>query len=222
LDGLTKMPHSVLIADDHPILLNGLRALIEEDDSFEVVATATDGAEALERIQALEPEIAILDLLMPSMSGIEAMAQLHEHDIATHVVVLAATASDGDIHRVVTLGARALLFKESAPEVLMHCLREVAQGGTWFADGIADIVSYQAEAKAAWNKRLNSLTPREMEVVRLANSGRSNKEIAFLLQLSEGTVKVHLNNVFRKLNVSTRAELRARLGPKFAADTRPS
>lgn len=204
------MVHSVLIADDHPILLSGLKALIDADPDFNVVATAADGAAALDSVRAIEPDVAILDLNMPLRTGLEVLTQLTTMGVGTDVVVLAATASDDDIHRLVTAGAKGLVLKESAPQLLMQCLHTVVAGEVWFSDDIAGIVSRQGEEKRVWRERLESLTEREIEVVRLANAGASNKEIAYELQLVEGTVKVHLNNIFRKLHVSTRSELLAR------------
>lgn len=204
------MVHSVLIADDHPILLSGLKALIDADPDFKVAGTATNGVSALENIRKLEPSIAILDLNMPLMTGLDVLNQISTMDLDTDVVVLAATASDDDIHRLVTAGAKGLVLKESAPQMLLQCLRVVATGDVWFAEEIPQIVSRQGEEKRLWRERLESLTEREIEVVRLANAGASNKEIAYELQLVEGTVKVHLNNIFRKLHVATRAELTSR------------
>ena len=109
-----------------------------------------------------------------------------------------------------TAGAKGLVLKESAPQLLIACLRAVAAGHVWFSEEVPAIVSRQGEQKRLWRERFESLTEREIEVVRLANAGASNKEIAYALQLVEGTVKVHLNNIFRKLHVSTRAELLSR------------
>lgn len=204
------MVHSVLIADDHPILLSGLKALIDADPDFNVVATAADGAAALERIGQLEPDVAVLDLNMPLRTGLDVLTQVTAMRLGTDIVVLAATASDDDIHRLVTAGAKGLVLKESAPQLLIACLRAVVAGDVWFSEGIAGIVSRQGEEKRLWRERFDSLTDREIEVVRLANAGASNKEIAYELQLVEGTVKVHLNNIFRKLHVSTRTELLSR------------
>ena len=204
------MVHSVLIADDHRILLGGLKTLIDADPDFEVVATATDGAEALESIRSIEPALAILDLNMPTRSGLEVLIDATNLGLRTHVVMLAASATDDDIHRIVRAGAKGLVFKESAPELLLQCLQRVIGGGTWYSDDIRTIVSNQDEEKRIWRERFSSLTDREIEVIRLVNSGHSNKEIAYELQLVGGTVKVHLNNIFRKLQVSTRVELTAR------------
>lgn len=204
------MGHSVLIADDHPILLSGLKALIDADPDFTVVATAADGATALEKVRQIEPDVAVLDLNMPLRTGLDVLTQITAAGLGTSVVVLAATASDDDIHRLVTAGAKGLVLKESAPQLLIACLRAVAAGQVWFSEEVPAIVSRQGEQKRLWRERFESLTEREIEVVRLANAGASNKEIAYALQLVEGTVKVHLNNIFRKLHVSTRAELLSR------------
>lgn len=203
------MGHSVLIADDHPILLSGLKALIDADPDFNVVATAADGATALEKVRQIEPDVAVLDLNMPLRTGLDVLTQITAAGLGTSVVVLAATASDDDIHRLVTAGAKGLVLKESAPQLLIACLRAVAAGQVWFSEEVPAIVSRQGEQKRLWRERFESLTEREIEVVRLANAGASNKEIAYALQLVEGTVKVHLNNIFRKLHVATRAELSA-------------
>jgi DNA-binding NarL/FixJ family response regulator len=204
------MGHSVLIADDHPILLSGLKALIDADPDFNVVATAADGATALEKVRQIEPDVAVLDLNMPLRTGLDVLTQITASGLDTSVVVLAATASDDDMHRLVTAGAKGLVLKESAPQLLIACLRAVAAGQVWFSEEVPAIVSRQGEQKRLWRERFESLTEREIEVVRLANAGASNKEIAYALQLVEGTVKVHLNNIFRKLHVSTRAELLSR------------
>jgi DNA-binding NarL/FixJ family response regulator len=204
------MVHSVLIADDHRILLGGLKTLIDADPDFEVVATATNGLEALEGIRRTEPTVAILDLNMPVRTGLDVLIDTKSLGLQTRLVMLAATATNDDIHRIVTAGAKGLVFKESAPDLLMQCLRRVVNGGTWYSDDIDGIVSSQGEEKRVWHQRFDSLTDREIEVIRLVNSGCSNKEIAYELQLVGGTVKVHLNNIFRKLQVSTRSELTIR------------
>jgi len=202
--------HTILIADDHPVVLSGLRALIDADPTFNVVATASDGAQAMDRIAQLAPDIAVLDFRMPLQSGLEVLGRIRVQNLRTRVVILAAAASDHDVHAIVTAGARGLLFKESAPQVLLECLDAVARGETWMPDGTDQIVARTAEQRDLWQSRLLSLTNREFEIVRLVNSGSSNKEIAYALQLREGTVKVHLYNIFRKLDVKTRAELVAR------------
>jgi DNA-binding NarL/FixJ family response regulator len=209
---LTDMTISVLIADDHPIVLRGLKALIDGDTAFTVVATANEGAGAIEALRQAAPDIAVLDLNMPSISGLEVLALAQNEGMRTKIVILAAAASDGDIHAAVTGGVRGLLFKESAPQALMDCLHAVARGASWLPDEIGAVVGRETARLKRWQARASVLTQRELELVRFVSRGRSNKEIAFALQLSEGTVKVHLNNIFRKLEVATRTQLIALVG----------
>ena len=201
------MAASVLIADDHPIVLGGLRAAIDADPQFRVVASAADGDAALRQIATLQPDVAVLDLNMPGQTGLQVLTKVRDADLSTAIIILAAAATEAEIHAIVTAGARGLLFKESAPRVLLDCLAVVVQGDIWLSPDIEQIVSKREQHNRAWQDRMQLLTDRELDLVRLVGEGRSNKEIAYQLHLSEGTVKVHLNNIFRKFNVSTRSEL---------------
>jgi len=199
--------HSVLIADDHPIVLGGLAALIGENSEFHVVARAADGAAALAELQRIAPDIAVLDLNMPIHNGLELVNRAAEMNIATPIVILAAAASDADILALVSSGVAGIVFKDAAPQVLTTCLRSVLKGKRWIPDSALAAVQRQQAKNNLSQSRLSSLTQREIELLRLVQNARSNKEIAFALNLSEGTVKVHLNNMFRKLGVSSRSEL---------------
>jgi DNA-binding NarL/FixJ family response regulator len=202
------MKLSVVIADDHPIVLRGLHALIEENGSFHVVATAADGAEAFSVIKSLRPDIAVLDLTMPKMTGLEVLTALRKTNLATRVVLLAASATDLDIYHAVDGKISGFLLKEAAPDELIHCLLAVARGETWFAHDIVDpALARVSDRRDKWLHLSQTLTAREREFVSLVMRRMSNKEIAFALGLSEGTVKVHLNNIFRKLRVSTRGDI---------------
>lgn len=201
------MVHSVLIADDHPVVLSGLKTLIDQDADYRVVAAATDGAGAIEAMQRFVPDIAVLDFNMPAANGLEVLRAARSAGLATRIVILAAAAGPRDIHALVTAGIAGLLFKESAPTTMLECLAVIAGGGTWLPEGIDAIVSKQEDENRRSQSLLSLLTAREIQLVRLAAGGRSNKEMAYDLGLSEGTVKVHLNNIFRKLDISTRAEL---------------
>jgi two-component system nitrate/nitrite response regulator NarL len=199
--------YSVLIADDHPVVLGGLKALIAENPQFRVVATAADGASALAELQRTTPDVAVLDLNMPIHNGLAVLQRAAELHLSTPIVILAAAASDADIHALVTSGAAGLLFKDAAPQVLTTCLERVLAGRKWIAADALAAVQRQEVKNQLSQSRLSSLTQREIELLRLVQNSRSNKEIAYALNLSEGTVKVHLNNMFRKLGVSSRAEL---------------
>jgi len=198
----------VSIADDHPIVLKGLSALIASDPEFEVVATSTDGALALDAIRTLVPDIAILDLNMPERSGLAVLEELRDSALPTRAVVLAASATDAQIYDILAVGAAGLVFKETATESLLSCLRAVATGGRWLPTERTEPATLREMARRnKWRELSRSLTARELEIVQLVLSGTSNKNLAFRLQVSEGTAKVHLNNIFRKLRVGSRSEL---------------
>ena len=198
---------TVFIADDHPLLLSGLANFIQADPRFTIVGTVTDGQEAIEAIVRLQPEIALIDLNMPHSNGLEVLSFVRTHAKGTRVVVLAAAATDAEIHSLVANGVRGLLFKEAAGEQLLECLNEVANDGHWFSPAVMDGLDRHERRVVVWEESLSALTPQERRIAGLAGTGCSNKQIAFLLHVSEGTVKVHLNSIFRKLGVSTRADL---------------
>jgi two-component system nitrate/nitrite response regulator NarL len=198
----------VAIADDHPILLRGLLSLIAGDAGFSVVATAPTGRDILEAVRLKAPDIAILDLDMPGLSGLEVLLDMRQQALGTRVVLLAATISDAQIFDAVCNGAAGLVLKESAPETLMYCLREVAAGRDWFpAALVEDALQREGLRRRRWQERAPALTRRERQIIGLIVAGASSKQVAFRLQVSAGTTKVHLNNIFRKLAVASRAEL---------------
>ena len=202
------MASTVAIADDHPILLRGLLNLIAGDGDFLVVATASTGKAILEAVRREVPDIAILDLNMPEMSGLEVLTAVEQEALPIRVLLLAATITDAEIFDAVSNGASGIILKESAPETLMDCLRELAAGRTWFSDRlIDDAMQREGLRRSRWRERAPALTARELQIVGLIVAGASNKDIAFRLQVSDGTAKVHLNNIFRKLAVGSRAQL---------------
>ncbi len=202
------MRTTVAIADDHPIVLRGLSALIEADPGFRVVATAADGELALEAIRATMPDVAILDLNMPQRSGLEVLRELRRLELPTRIVVLAAAATDAEIYDILDAGAAGLVFKEAATDQLLDCLRAVAAGQQWLpVERTAGAASREAARRGKWRRLSPRLTSREAEIVRLVIDGVSNKTLAFRLEVSEGTTKVHLHNIFRKLEVGSRSEL---------------
>jgi DNA-binding NarL/FixJ family response regulator len=203
-----RMPKTVLIADDHPLVLHGLASLIEKDPGFKVVSLNSDGVEALAGIKAHKPDLALLDVNMPGMDGTQVLAAL-EGDLGnTRVVLLTAAATDAQLYDAVLRGAAGIVIKDAAVETLMTCLATVAAGGQWLPlEVLDDVVSREKSRRDKWLQLSASLTAREMEIVRMTLDRHSTKDISFLLQISHGTCKVHLNNIFRKLNVSSRHEL---------------
>jgi two-component system, NarL family, nitrate/nitrite response regulator NarL len=202
----------VVIADDHPILREGLRRLLEDDGGFEVVGQASDGAEAVRLARGLRPDVLLLDLAMPRVSGLEALRELSVQEGGPRVLLLTVAIEDAQIVEALQLGARGVVLKEAATELLFRAIRTVVGGQYWVGrDTVTDIVRHLRERAAAAAGRRPSpaerLTPREREIVAAVAAGDSNREVAVRLGLAEDTVKHHVTNIFDKLGVSNRAEL---------------
>ena len=188
----------VLIADDHPILREGMASLLNRQVGMEVIAQATDGDEAVALFRRQRPDVAVLDLRMPSLGGIEAIAAIREIDPLARLVILTSFASDEEIYRAIEAGARGYLLKGAAVEELVDCVRAVHGGRTYIPPAIA--------SKLAGRVGTVDLTGREREVLSLVAEGKSNREIGATLDITEGTIKVHVNNILHKLGVASRTE----------------
>src|SRR3954467_6858848 len=198
----------VMLADDHPIVLSGLRALLQAERGVEIVAAALDGATALAMIRAHEPEIAVLDIYMPQLTGLDVLEALEADGLATRVVLLTGSASDEQIMHAVERGAWGLLLKESALGTLTECLETVSSGQRWLPEElIAPAVRRATERRTKDVQLERVLTAREYEIAGLVAQGLSNKHIARALDISEGTVKIHLHNTFEKLGGANRTSL---------------
>lgn len=198
----------VVIVDDHPFILSGLDGLFALEDDIEVVARCTDGAQALEAVATYGPDVVVVDLNMPIMDGLTFMRELRERGSSVSVVVLAAAVSDREVLECVRLGVRGIVLKEMAPHMLVQCVRKVSEGDVWVEkQSISRVVDLMLRHEAGARELAARITPREAEIVRLAATGMSNAEIADRLSLAEGTVKVHLHNIYSKLGVGSRVEL---------------
>lgn len=191
----------VVVADDHPVVRAGIVGLIALDDGIEVVGQASDGAEAVELAEAMRPDIVLMDLRMPKLSGAEATARIAQVLPEVRVLVLTTYESDDDILGAIEAGASGYLLKAAPHEEILAGIRAVAEGHTVLAPAIAAtlVTRMRQDAQAT-----PQLSPRELEVLRRVAAGRSNPEIARELFIGEATVKTHLLHVFEKLGVSDR------------------
>lgn len=190
---------SILIADDHPVVRDGLRGMLESQPDFEVVGEAADGAQAIQLAEELKPEIVLMDLRMPQVDGVTAIREIKSSQAETQILVLTTYDSDADILRAIEAGATGYLLKDSSREELYGAIRATARGDTVLAPTVAARLVGQMRAPA--EERLSS---RELEVLQLVAEGASNKDIASRLHISQATVKSHLIHVFGKLGVSDR------------------
>jgi two-component system, NarL family, nitrate/nitrite response regulator NarL len=193
----------IVIADDHSLVRNGLRRILETEADFKVVGEASDGDEALACIRKLSPDVLLLDLAMPRTDGLQVLRELRLIPQAVNVVMLTAAIDRAQINEAVRLGAHGVVMKTSAIDVLIKSIRCVMDGQYWLdRNTLAEIVRTPAPSDSHFG-----LTDRELQLVSLISAGGSNKQIAQTLGITEATVKRHLANVFDKTGVSTRLEL---------------
>ncbi len=198
----------ILIADDHPIFRDGLRKLLSLEEDFQVIGEAEDGKEAVEMVQKLNPDILLLDLKMPNMSGIGALEALGDKNKATRVIVLTASEDEAAVVQAMRMGTAGIVLKQTATDLLIKSIRKVYDGEIWLDSRMTTAVMKEFSAPAPVHEPIKTvLSAREREVVALVCQGFRNKEIAEKMFISEQTVKNHLHNIFDKLGVSDRLEL---------------
>lgn len=202
------MTVSVILVDDHPLVLSGLRGLIHSHPEFHVVGEFGNGEEALEAIRQHKPTIAILDLKIGDCSGLSILGAVVDGGLPTRVVLLAALIRDAEIYAAIERGAYGILLKDWASDTLIDCLRAVAAGRRWFPQNLVKGPLERENVRRRWAEDISKrLTRREREVALLIVDGLTSKQIASRLELSEGTVKLHLHAVFQKLGVSKRSDM---------------
>jgi len=199
----------IVIADDHSIVREGLRLIFDTDPDLEVVGAAADGDEALKCVRKLKPDILLLDVDMPRMTGLEALRNLAEHDFDVKVVFITASIETKQIVEALRLGARGVIRKETPARKLIECIRAVSDGQYWLGQAaFPDLVrGLQSLPPATAEESKFGLTARELKVIEAVLEGDTNKALAERLSISEQTVKNHLTNIFNKLGVSNRLEL---------------
>jgi DNA-binding NarL/FixJ family response regulator len=196
---------TVLIADDHPVVRQGLRVLLSLEDDIEVVGEVGDGAEAVELAAALVPDVILLDLKLPVLDGLGVLAGLRDRELPARTLVLTSVADQASVTVALRAGAAGFLYKDVDPDALVRAVRAVHDGNTILAPEAAGSL-VRSRARPAAVAGFDALTPREREVLAQVAEGRSNREIARLLHMSEKTVKTHVSSVLAKLGVADRTQ----------------
>jgi DNA-binding NarL/FixJ family response regulator len=201
---------SVVLADDHPAILLGVAGLLRSNPDIKVAATCSNGTAVMQAIRQLAPTVAVLDFFMPGLNGLEVLANMSAERSATRAVFLTATATDKQLLTAVSRGAKGIVLKEMALDELVQCIRVVAGNGEWLPPSLID-AAFEREARrqSVSTHLAQSLTCRERQIVLLVAEGLSNKEMCRRLGLSEGTVKIHLHNIYEKVGVNNRTALAA-------------
>ena len=202
------MPITLVVADDHPIVLSGLKTLFAVESDLKVLAWCDHGSDVVAAVRKHKPDVLVLDLRMPDADGLTVLAELEELKLPTKVVLLTAEVTEDDMLEATRLGVRGFVLKETAPNLLVKCIHKVAAGGRWLETRTAALALEKAAKRdLAYRDLRERLTQRELEIVRAVTDGLRNKEIADQLRISEGTVKMHLHNIYEKLSVRSRMQL---------------
>jgi RNA polymerase sigma factor (sigma-70 family) len=200
----------VLLADDHTLIRAGLRLVVESHSDFVVAGEAADGRQAVEMAEALKPDVAVLDIGMPNLNGIEACLQIRERQPETQVVMLSMHSDEGYVLRALKAGAKAYLLKDSAEADLARAIHAAADGKSFFSPAVGKVLleDYMRKLQRSGGEdSYELLSPREREILQLVAEGKSSKEIANLLNLSVYTVETHRARVMQKLNLRGIPEL---------------
>lgn len=202
------MPIRIAIADDHALVLHGLKRLFDGEQEFEVVECCGTGAEAIAAARRGNVDVLLLDIKMPGLSGIDVLRTLSAERLKCSTVLLTAALSDSDAVEGLKLGVRGIVLKESSPDTLLECIRRVSRGEQWVdSETMTRALDTITRRESMANDPNRTLTARELEIVRMIAQGLRNKAIAERLLISEGTVKIHLHNVYEKLGLDGRLEL---------------
>lgn len=200
----------IVVADDHGVVRKGLRFLLDRQEDMEVVGEAADGREALRLCDELSPNIVVLDVAMPRLNGIDATSQITHKNPGIGVIILSMHSDEGYLVRALSAGARAYLLKDSAEEDLVRAVRAVAGSKSYFSPAIARMLAEEYTRHLQQKGLQDSydlLTDREKEILQLLAEGKSNKEVATLLDLSPYTVETHRTHIMQKLNLHNTAEI---------------
>ena len=203
------MTISIVLADDHPVVRRGMRTILETEREFTVVGEAGDGREAVRLVERLQPNVLVLDLMMPTLNGVEALRIIRQRAPRTRVVILSMHSGSAFVVEALKHGATGYVVKRSAEEDLVHAVRDVARGKRFLSAPLTDraIATYIEESRAVEFDPHETLTPRERETLQMAAEGKTSADIAARLHLSHRTVENHRASVMRKLGLQNQTEL---------------
>ncbi len=207
---MAETPASILLIDDHPLLRRGIKQLIELEPDMNVAGEANSGAEGIELALKIEPDLILMDLNMPEMDGIEALRKLREHNISSRIIMFTVSDQEDDVVAALRAGADGYLLKDMEPEDMIAQLHQAAVGKLVISDRLTTLLAEALRSnKPQKSSRpdYDSLTPREKDILKLIAEGLSNKMIGRKLDISDGTVKVHVKHLLKKLNLRSRVEV---------------
>lgn len=190
----------ILIVDDHPLMRRGIKQLLQLEPTFDIVGEASNGNEAITLASELQPDLIVLDLNMKGLSGLDTLKALRNDGIDARIIILTVSDAKSDIYTLVDAGADGYLLKDSEPEQLLEQIRQAASGNSVFSETVTDYLASRSQQKDPFA----DLTERELDVLQEVARGMSNKQVANNLHISEETVKVHIRNILRKLDVRSR------------------
>lgn len=205
---MTQERASIMLVDDHPLLRKGLKQLISMEDSLEVIAECSNGEEAIARALDLDPELIILDLNMQGIDGIETLKRMRDEGVTSRIVMLTVSDADEDVVAAITNGADGYLLKDMEPEQLLEQILRAVDGKMVLSEAITEVLATALRRPTVKQPpgKLETLTNREQEILSLIAKGMSNKVIARQLDISDGTVKVHVKHLLKKLGLRSRVE----------------
>jgi two-component system nitrate/nitrite response regulator NarL len=204
------MAIKLVLADSQPVFLAGMKHVLEGDGQYEVAACCTTGAEALAATTEARPDVLVTELNLKGLDAIALIGELRVRGLTTRAVVIATSLTADEALRVLRLGVAGVVLKDMAPDLLKRCIRKVHAGGKWMeTHSVGRALDKLIERETAAEGAASLVSPRELGVIRMVADGRRNRDIAEALAIAEGTVKVHLHAIFRKLKVQSRGELTA-------------
>jgi DNA-binding NarL/FixJ family response regulator len=202
------MPIRIVLADDHPLILDGLENLFRLQEDFQVVARCTNGNDTLEAVKQRRPDVLILDIRMPGKNGLEVFREIQRENLPTRVVLLTAAIDQDELIEAIRMGVHGIVLKDLSPQLLIQCVRKVCAGEQWLErNSVREALERMLRQELGRRQVTGILTPQEITIVQMVAKGMRNKEIAEALFITEGTVKVHLHHIYEKLHIDNRLAL---------------